>query len=95
MIEQIIEDNDDDYNPYCKNCSSCGEDGCCSYLSCIRHAVANNTGCNYPNTYLEEVFLRDAFLRLCFENMNKSKEITDFIQDMYDKAYEDLVNYAK
>ena len=42
---------------YCKCCTGCGEDGCCSYLGCIREAVIKNKDCRYTKTYLFEVYL--------------------------------------
>ena len=34
-----------DYAPYCKNCGSCGEDGCCPDWKCT-----HGEGCKYPET---------------------------------------------
>ena len=29
----------DEYSPYCELCGGCGEDGCCSHLSCFRTLI--------------------------------------------------------
>jgi hypothetical protein len=45
MIEE-----EEDYNPYCKICTACGEDGCCSALMC-----SFEDDCEYKQTYLAEL----------------------------------------
>jgi hypothetical protein len=41
---------EEDYSPYCKICSACGEDGCCPALICTM-----DEGCEYKSIYLGEL----------------------------------------
>lgn len=80
----------EDYSPYCKNCGSCGEDGCCSYIKCIINSIDNNKGCFYPETYKKELLVRDEFLNLCFQNNQRSLEIHKFLDEMLDLAEDNI-----
>ena len=75
------------YSHYCKNCSSCGEDGCCSYLRCVFNAMNKNKKCEYPETYKNELLLRDAFYHACMENESENLITSEFVDKMYDIAY--------
>jgi len=44
MIEE------EEYSPYCKVCTACGETGCCSVYMCTME-----DGCEYKQTYLREL----------------------------------------
>jgi hypothetical protein len=79
--------NKENYNPYCKSCSACGENGCCSYLACTFRAIDNNKDCSYPETYKAEIILRDEFFKACFNNQSQSVGIEQFVDNMYDIAY--------
>lgn len=40
----------EDLSPYCKECSSCGETGCCTPTMCTQ-----GEHCDYPQTNLNEL----------------------------------------
>ena len=42
--------NKEDYTPYCKVCTGCGEDGCCSAMNCNF-----SIDCKYCETYLNDL----------------------------------------
>lgn len=46
---------DENYSPYCKICTACGEDGCCPATMCTME-----DGCEYKGTYHTE--LRDGYI---------------------------------
>lgn len=87
--------NKDIYNQYCELCTSCGHDGCCSYLSCIFTAIDNNKGCGYPESYKEELLLREEFFKACFEHEDTSTEIKEFVDNMYNIAYDKVISNEK
>jgi hypothetical protein len=86
---------ENNYNPYCSLCDSCGEDGCCSYLNCIFKAIESNEDCEYKETYKADMLLRHEFLKACFEHSEQSVEVEQFINNMYDIAYDKINNYGK
>lgn len=67
------------YDPYCKNCGSCGEDGCCSDWRCT-----HEDGCLYPET---KNGLIQKTARVIFK-ATKSYDITEyFYQGVQDFPY--------
>jgi len=48
--EKITDTSEDHYSPYCKICDSCGEDGCCSAMSCKQSPDGD-----YCQSYLMEL----------------------------------------
>ena len=84
---------DPEYNPYCTECSSCGENGCCPYTACVFKAMDSNKGCFYPETYKREILIRDYFMEECFKN--SSPVFDDFLERMYDVSFEKADEYIK
>lgn len=72
-----LEDTED-YSPYCKLCSACGESGCCSPMMC-----SFEEGCEYKNGYLKELKEEYIFVREFYEKIYPTlpevvqKDITD------------------
>lgn len=68
---------EENYSPYCELCGGCGEDGCCSHLSCFRTLI-ENPKCEYGKTYLSDAQFADELYKLGFEIKEKlkNKEIT-------------------
>ena len=66
---------------YCKICSACGEDGCCSALICKQHKDGL-----YCEGYLRDLKFKASVLDDCFELLEKhcDKEF----DDIYDKHWE-------
>lgn len=79
---------DPEYNPYCTECSSCGENGCCPYTACVFKAMDSNKGCFYPKTYKREILIRDYFMEECFRHEEQSVEIKEFLDNMYSIAFD-------
>lgn len=73
------------YDPYCKSCSACGIDSCCSAVTC-----KFDKDCLYGSTYLND--LKIAYLnvedlfRLLYDYDNK--ELLDKANAIYDKNYD-------
>lgn len=76
------------YNPYCKVCGNCGEDGCCSAMAC---QFTNE--CEYKETYIEELkfaYLMYHDLLELFDGDDKYKEqINQLIDKNFDIIYKD------
>lgn len=54
-------------SPYCKECKSCGEEGCCPIEQCLL-----NHGCKYGEYYAREVYYNKMIID---EFHNKLKEL--------------------
>ena len=57
-------------NPYCKICESCGHDGCCSFIKCFSKLIAN-VDCDNGATYLKDAKFAYSIYQLSEEIMNK------------------------
>ena len=66
--ESFINDEDVNYSPYCKICSACGEEGCCSPLNCSQHKDGEYC----------ELYLKD--LKFAYQS---NKEILKYIEENY------------
>lgn len=73
-------ENIEEYSPYCKLCSSCGESGCCSPMMC-----SFEEGCEYRNTYITELKENYIFVREFYETIYPKlpKEVQDDITELY------------
>ena len=89
-MENNIENNiEDDYSPYCPECDGCGIDGCCSALCCKQSPDGD-----YCGTYLKDLKFgyamhKDLF-KFIYENNtdDKYKEILDYYEKIYDVYWE-------
>lgn len=82
------------YSPYCKLCSACGEDGCCSHIGCFS-ALVENPKCAYGKSYVKDAILNHNTNKMLFElidklekDVNYSKE--QFISD-FNSKYDELL----
>ena len=73
-------ENTEEYSPYCKLCTACGEIGCCSPMMC-----SFEEGCDYKNTYLRELKENYIFVREFYEKIypNLPKEVQEDITELY------------
>lgn len=86
----------DDNSPYCKTCNSCGEDGCCSWLSCFA-ALSKDSKCEYSG-YLNDAMFDKQVLTISFDiidglrtgTLDASSAVLEFDsawKSAYDKVY--------
>lgn len=74
------------YSPYCKLCSSCGESGCCSPLSCMYKCMVdkNPQKCKYGYGYAKDLHFGYKLANFYEDEIEKlrNKEITveDFLE---------------
>ena len=74
--------------PYCKICSACGEEGCCSPLSCQQHLDGE-----YCGTYLTDLkFAYDFYQKisgyLCTSTKENDDKFNELFNELYEKYYE-------
>lgn len=76
-----------DYSPYCQICDACGEDGCCSALSCQQHPDGA-----YCETYLKELkfgyTLNKQFYKELYDKL--PKELQEECDLMWDQVYDNI-----
>ena len=75
------EEDELEYSPYCKICSSCGETGCCPVYMCTME-----DGCKYKQTHLRE--LREAYSLMEEFYNNTYKKLPEDLKIEFDKLEE-------
>ena len=94
-------EEEENYSPYCKNCDSCGESGCCSPLNCAYDSMVKNQdkNCDYGESYYRDIEinykLADKLYNLIMEQPDlfidmkilkgKAEAIYDELLDSYDE----------
>lgn len=73
----------EDYNPYCTVCESCGEDGCCSAMSCKQSPDGK-----YCETYLLDLKFGYLMFKDLFNLIEKDPKYKEALDDLYDKNYD-------
>jgi hypothetical protein len=80
----------EEYSPYCKICSGCGEEGCCSPLSCKQGIEGQ-----YCETYLNDLkfgySMNRYFVEKIWARMSEElkKEYDEEWDKMLDKYYQE------
>ena len=75
LIELLGKDIPEEDSPYCKDCTACGEEGCCSPLMCFSKLVQKDT-CMYGKGYLLDIELALKFTEWVFEYVDKNDVLT-------------------
>lgn len=83
-------------SPYCEKCSSCGEDGCCSYTACFS-ALIEDSKCSYGRTYLKAAILDKKIVKLSFDIFDKlekkvitAEEAVEKFNKGWDECYDSV-----
>ncbi len=84
----------DHYSPYCKSCQSCGEEGCCSPLTCAyKNMVKNkNKDCDYGKKYFLDLqfnYLLSKEIGVLIDN-SKNKELIKKHDEIFDKIWHEV-----
>jgi len=82
-----MEGIENDYYPYCSNCTACGEEGCCSHIQCISYLTSTH-GCKYGRRYLEEVLENRAIVKLIYRLMDRSKKKDGYSNEDFRNDFE-------
>ena len=81
-----MEKNNEEYSPYCKECDSCGEEGCCSPLVCKQDPKGD-----YCQTYLKDLKfgykMYNDLMDLLAEDEKYKQEIDEIWNKNYDSIY--------
>ncbi len=76
-------DKEEEYNPYCKICDSCGEDGCCSATSCQQHPDGK-----YCKTYLKELKFGYIMYKQLLNLIDEDEKYKDIVDKMWNDTYD-------
>jgi hypothetical protein len=72
----------DDYNPYCKVCTGCGEDGCCSAMIC-QHSKDGA----YCEMYLRDLKFAYLMYKDTYDFLKDDEESQKKIDEIFDKNW--------
>lgn len=77
---------EENYSPYCKICTGCGEDGCCSAVHCEQHKDGR-----YCETYLRDLkfayLMFDSIQDFLKDDEESKKAIDEIFSKNYDLIY--------
>ena len=71
-----------DYSPYCSRCGSCGEEGCCSALSCA------GSGGDYCESYLRDLRFGYAMYRQLMSLLENDPVWAEQVDRLWDENYD-------
>lgn len=72
-----------DYNPYCPVCESCGEEGCCSALSCKQDPNGS-----YCETYLKDLKFGYLMYKDLYELISEDPKHSEKLEEIFDTNYD-------
>jgi len=81
--ENPLSNQIEDYSPYCKICDSCGEDGCCSALSCKQDPNGD-----YCKTYLKDLQFGYRMYKELVNLLENDEKYQKQIDEIWDKTYD-------
>ena len=90
-MEEILEEEFE--SPYCKNCGSCGNEGCCPPTMCTFEK-----DCKYKETYLQDLefgyLMYQELSEMIYNKCEKrNQDYDDFFMDEYGRIFDK--NYEK
>jgi hypothetical protein len=80
-----INANNEDYSPYCPICNSCGEDACCSAMSCQQDPNGK-----YCETYLKELKFGYLMYHKLFELIDKDERYEKQVDELWDEIWDEI-----
>ena len=83
--EDSEESRDEEYDPYCKLCGRCGEEGCCSPLGCLQ-----GEGGKYCAGYLLDLKFGYDMYRKIDELVGDDEKYREQIDKMFDETYDKM-----
>jgi len=81
---------------YCPSCDSCGEEGCCSPISCAHYHMVkkNDKKCHYGTTYFRDLQFSHVYSNRVSNIIEKYKdqqpEMYKEHQEMFDELYNQI-----
>jgi hypothetical protein len=73
----------DDYSPYCSVCGGCGEEGCCSPLTCKQ----SDRG-DYCSTYLDDLQFGYRMYRDLMRLLKDDEKYKQHVDELFNKNYD-------
>ena len=95
---EIRQENNKDYIGYCKLCDSCGEEGCCSPIGCLRQhmIVDRNKDCEYGDIYFKNILFGYKSAQMysqIFDDLKTGKlELKEAIE-LEEKSWNNIYDY--
>lgn len=83
-----------EYNPYCKLCGGCGEDGCCSHVMCFNQLI-KNPKCKYGETYVLDARYAKKIAEMTSDllaELKSHKKTEDQVITEYEKRTNEIYN---
>jgi len=80
----------EEYSQYCKICDSCGEDGCCSAVSCQQHPEGD-----YCKTYLRDLKFGYIMYKELFNMVSEDPKYKDQVDKIWDETYDRIYRNDK
>lgn len=92
--EIMLANSDEDYEPYCQRCSSCGDSGCCDSLMCVyRHLVLDrDSDCKYGEYNYRDIKFKVRMFEDMWEAISKSdnSELHLAVDLLWNKVYSEV-----
>ena len=77
----------EDYDPYCKACGGCGEDGCRPALACKQSPDGE-----YCKTYLKELQFAYRMFGPLYDMVHKDPKYKESVEMLFDQMYNKTFN---
>ena len=77
----------EEYDPYCKVCGGCGEDGCCPAIACKQSPDGA-----YCQTYLKELQFAYRMFEPMYEMLSKDPKHKEAVEMLFDQMYSKTFN---
>lgn len=84
----MVEDDHEEYSPYCEICSGCGEDGCCTHTGCFRALVQTNPNCKYGKSYLIDALDNKNIVRMTYRLLHRLKNKEGYTKENFIEDFE-------
>ena len=85
-LKSILDSTKDNEVPYCSICRGCGEEGCCSPLSCKQHPDGDYCETNLQHLKFGYV-MYDKIMELIEDDEKYKEQIDNLYDETYDKIY--------
>jgi len=82
---QSNETNEESYSPYCKICEACGEEGCCSAMSCQQHPEGD-----YCQGYLKDLKFAYVMYREIYNMVSEDPKYKEKIEELWHQTYDNI-----
>jgi hypothetical protein len=79
----ITNNTEEEYSPYCKICTNCGEEGCCSPVHCSMDKDGS-----YCESYLKDLKYGYLMHQDLYNLISKDEKYTEELEKIFNKNYD-------